>query len=217
MSTGGGPSGPRRDQDADDEQTFADVLNAFSFGNARRRRKAPGTRGTPQDTAPEKEEAAPAPGDQPFADEPFPDEPFPDEPFADEPFGQEPAVDDRPAPAEPGTAGRGATAASVRPYVWTGGRTRSRHHFEVETLVTAAEPGSGDVTQPYRTVLGLCGEPRSVAEVAALMAMPLGVAIVILGDMADRGLIIVHEATTGTGGTPSSMLMERVLIGLRQL
>jgi hypothetical protein len=198
MSTGGGPSGPRRDQDADDEQTFADVLNAFSFGDARRRRKASGTRDTPQDMAHhEQEEASPAP--------------------ADESFGQAPAVDDQPATWEPGNAERGAPAASVRAYVWTGGRTRSRHHFEIETLVTAAEPSSSAVTQPHRTVLGLCREPRSVAEVAALLAMPLGVAMVILGDMADRGMIVVHGAATGDGGAPSPTLMERVLIGLRQL
>jgi hypothetical protein len=141
MSTGEGPSGPRRDQDADDEQTFADVLNAFSFGNARRRRKASGTHGTPRDTARhEKGEASPAP--------------------ADESFGQAPAVDDQPAAWAPGNAEPGAPAASVRAYVWTGGRTRSHHHFEIETLVSAAEPSYSTVTQPYGTVLGLCREPR---------------------------------------------------------
>jgi hypothetical protein len=198
MSTGGGPSGPRRDQDADDEQTFADVLNAFSFGNARRRRKASRTRGTPQDMAhQEKEEASPAP------------------PY--ESFGQPPAVEDQPAAWEPGDAERGAPAASVRAYVWTGGRTKSRHHFEIETLVTAVEPSNSAVTQPHGTVLELCREPRSVAEVAALLAMPLGVAMVLLGDMADRGMIVVHGAATGDDGAPSPTLMERVLIGLQQL
>lgn len=198
MSTGGGPSGPRRDQDADDEQTFADVLNAVSFGNARRRRKASGTSGTSgtrggsHDRArPEQEEAsqAPAVGDQPVA------------------WEAEDAED----------AEGGAPAASVRAYVWTGGRTRSRHHFEIETLVTAAEPGSDAVTQPHGAVLGLCQEPKSVAEVAALLAMPLGVAMVLLGDMADQGLIVVHGAANGEGGTPTPTLMERVLTGLRQL
>jgi hypothetical protein len=204
MSTGGGPSGPRRDQDADDEQTFADVLNAFSFGNARRRRKTSGTsgtsgtRGTPRDVPQhEKEEASPAPDY--------------------ESFGQTPAVDDQPAAWEPEDAEGEAPAASVRAYVWTGGRTRSRHHFEIETLVTAAERSSNAVTPPHRAVLGLCQEPKSVAEVAALLAMPLGVAMVLLGDMADQGLIVVHGAANDDNGAPSPTLMERVLIGLRQL
>jgi hypothetical protein len=198
MSTDGGPSGPRRDQDADDEQTFADVLNAFSFGNARRKRKASGTRGTPQSMAHhEKEEASSAP--------------------ADESLGQARAVDGQPTAWEAGNAGRGAPASSVRAYVWTGGRTRPTHHFEVETLVTAAEPDSSADTQPHHTVLELCREPRSVAEVAALLEMPLGVAVVLLGDMADRGMIVVHRAATGDGGAPSPTLMERVLTGLRHL
>jgi hypothetical protein len=201
MSTGEGPSGPRRDQQAEDEQTFADVLNAFSFGNTRRRRKTSGSRATPQDVARhENEEASPPP--------------------AAESFGQAPTAGDQPATWGQGNAEREAPAASVRAYVWTGGRTRSLHHFEVETLVSAAEPNSvlGAVTQPEHTVLGLCREPRSVAEVAALLAVPLGVAKVLLGDMADRGMIVVHGTATGTDDdTPSSMLMERVLIGLRRL
>jgi hypothetical protein len=201
MSTGEGPSGPRRDQQAEDEQTFADVLNAFSFGNARRRRKTPGTRGTPQDAADHKrEEASPPP--------------------AAEPFGQAPPVDDQPTTWEAGNPEQGAPAAFARAYVWTGGRTRSHHHFAVETLVSATEPSgvAGAVTQSDRAVLGLCREPRSVAEVAALLTVPLGVAKVLLGDMADRGMIVVHGTATGTDDdTPSSMLMERVLIGLRRL
>lgn len=198
MSTGGGPSRPRRDQGAEDEQTFADVLNAFSFDNARRRRKS-GTRATPQDVAhPEREEPPPP---------------------AAEPFEPVPPDDDRQAAWEPGNAELGAPASFVRAYVWTGGRTRSHHQFEVETLVSAAEPGSipGTVPQPDRTVLGLCRTPTSVAEVAALLAVPLGVAKVLLGDMADRGMIVVHEAATGVGDAPSRVLMERVLTGLRQL
>lgn len=197
MSTGGDPSGPRRD-DRDDEQTFADVLNAFSFGTARRRRKASGDPGTPQDRAHhEKEEASPAP--------------------ADELIGQAPPSDDEPAAWETGNAEPEAPAAAVRAYVWTGGRTRSRHQFELETLVSAAVPSSSAVAQPHRTVLELCREPRSVAEVAALLAMPLGVAMVLLGDMTDQEMILVHEAATGHGGAPNATLMERVLTGLRQL
>ncbi|SES42095.1 Protein of unknown function [Streptomyces sp. yr375] len=200
MSTGEGPSGPRRDQEAKDEQTFADVLNAFSFGNGRRRRKTSGTRGTAQDTAyGESDEASPPP--------------------AAERYGPASQVDHQSAVWEPGNVDPAAPASFVRAYVLTGGRTRSHHHFEVETLVTAVDPGGvpGAATQWDRAVLDLCREPRSVAEVAALVAVPLGVAKVLLGDMADRGMVIVHEAATEAGDAPPQALMERVLIGLRQL
>lgn len=200
MSTGGGPSGPRRDQEAEDEQTFADVLNAFSFGNGRRRRKTSGTRGTPQDTGyEESDEASP--------------------PTAAESYGPGSRADYQPATWEPGNVEPGAPAAFVRAYVWTGGRTRSHHHFEVETLVTSADPSGfpGIAAQWDRAVLDLCREPKSVAEVAALLAVPLGVAKVLLGDMADRGMVVVHDAATDAGDAPTQALMERVLIGLRRL
>ena len=200
MSTGEGPSGPRRDQQAEDEQTFADVLNAFSFGTGRRRRKTAGTHGTPQDTAyDESNEASPPP--------------------APESYGPASQVDYQPSTWEAGNVEPGAPASLVRAYAWTGGRTRSHHHFEVETLVTAADPSGVPraATQWDRSVLDLCREPRSVAEVAALIAVPLGVAKVLLGDMAERGMIVVHEAATDADDAPTQALMERVLIGLRQL
>ncbi|MGY5116291.1 DUF742 domain-containing protein [Streptomyces sp. 900105755] len=209
MSTGEGPPGPRRDQDAEDEQTFADVLNAFSFGTGRRRRKTSGTGDTPQQaTARDDGEATSPPATEPDG----PDGPDgPDEPDARKDHRQ--ATED-PESAEPGTA-----AAFVRAYVWTGGRTSSHHHFEVETLVTAAGPEGvrGAAAQWDRTVLDLCREPRSVAEVAALAAVPLGVAKVLLGDLADRGMITVHETATDAGDVPTQALMERVLAGLRRL
>ncbi|MFF4806178.1 DUF742 domain-containing protein [Streptomyces sp. NPDC001351] len=194
MSTGQDPSGPRRDEEAEDEQTFADVLNAFSFGTGRRRRKTSGTRDTPQEPAYDESGEAPPP--------------------------QAAAGSYTPAsPVDPMTVEPGAPAAFVRAYVWTGGRTRSDHHFEVETVVTAAAPGAvmGADSQWDRAVLDLCREPRSVAEVAALVAVPLGVAKVLLGDLADRGLIVVHEPATGAGEAPAQALLERVLIGLHRL
>ncbi|WP_030948116.1 DUF742 domain-containing protein [Streptomyces sp. NRRL S-646] len=200
MSTGEGPSGPRRDQQAEDEQTFADVLNAFSFGTGRRRRKTAGTPGTPQDMAyDESNEASPPP--------------------APESYGPASQVDYQPSTWEAGSVEPGAPASLVRAYAWTGGRTRSHHHFEVETLVTAADPGDVPraATQWDRAVLDLCREPRSVAEVAALVAVPLGVAKVLLGDMAECGMIVVHESATDADDAPTQALMERVLIGLRQL
>ena len=200
MSTGGSPSGPRRDQEAEDEQTFADVLNAFSFGSGRRKRKPSGSRGTPQDrTHDENGEASLPP--------------------AAESYGQTPRSEDQPAAGEPGNAGQEAPAAFVRAYVWTGGRTESHWQFEVETLVSVADPPGAPsaATQSDRAVLDLCREPRSVAEVAALVAVPLGVAKVLLGDMAERGMIVVHGTATGLGDAPAHALLERVLIGLRRL
>lgn len=69
----------------------------------------------------------------------------------------------------------------------------------------------------HRAVAELCRQPRSVAEVAALLPVPLGVARVLLGDMAGLGLVVVHKTTGADGGAPDLALMERVLSGLRRL
>ncbi|RKT56338.1 DUF742 domain-containing protein [Saccharothrix australiensis] len=113
---------------------------------------------------------------------------------------------------------REEAASIVRPYSWTGGRTTSARQLEVETLVSAVDRDHrGAVQAEYQEVINLVGGPRSVAEVAALLRLPLGVAKVLLGDMAERGLIDVHETASADGEQPDLGLMERVLAGLRRL
>jgi len=56
-----------------------------------------------------------------------------------------------------------------------------------------------------------------VAEVAALMRMPLGVVRVLLGDMSDAGLVTIAQPGETDSGQPNLALLERVLIGLRNL
>lgn len=111
-------------------------------------------------------------------------------------------------------------ASIVRAYAWTGGRTRSNINLEIETLVSANDQtrrSAGILQAEHQHVVELCRSPRSVAEVAALMRLPLGVAKVLLGDMAERGLVDVHQTASAGGVTPDLGLMERVLSGLRRL
>ncbi|MEJ3651613.1 DUF742 domain-containing protein [Actinomycetes bacterium KLBMP 9759] len=106
-------------------------------------------------------------------------------------------------------------AFAVRPYVFTGGRTKPRFDLAIETLVTAVpQPPGPPRTMEQDEVVRLCGEARSVAEVAALMKVPLGVARVLIGDLAMAGLVEVHSPT---GKQPDLALLERVLTGLRRL
>ncbi|MEU4767233.1 DUF742 domain-containing protein [Actinosynnema sp. NPDC023794] len=113
---------------------------------------------------------------------------------------------------------REEAASIVRAYSWTGGRTTSSIQLEIETLVSAVDwdyPGA--MKAEYHEVISLVARPRSVAEVAALLRLPLGVAKVLLGDMAERGLIDVHRTASTDGESPDLGLMERVLAGLRRL
>jgi hypothetical protein len=114
-----------------------------------------------------------------------------------------------------------ASASVVRPYTWTRGRTSPVLDLAVETLVSTSEHGPDRAvlgsSEEHRAVAELCRAPRSVAEVAALLSLPLGVARVLLADMADIGLVVVHRSANSSGDTPDMTLMERVLSGLRRL
>jgi hypothetical protein len=113
-----------------------------------------------------------------------------------------------------------AGAAVARPYTWTQGRTAPVMDLGIETLVSTTEHGHDMAVltcAEHRAVAELCGDPRSVAEVAALLSLPLGVARVVLADMAAIGLVIVHSNTYSGADTPDMALMERVLSGLRRL
>jgi hypothetical protein len=108
----------------------------------------------------------------------------------------------------------------VRPYTWTRGRTKSGLDLAIETLVSTSQRGRdqmGLLQVEHRAVAELCEQTRSVAEVAALMSLPLGVARVLLGDMAGLGVVTVHQTASSAGNLPDLALMERVLSGLRRL
>ncbi|MEU5683909.1 DUF742 domain-containing protein [Streptomyces venezuelae] len=119
--------------------------------------------------------------------------------------------------------------ARVRPYSLTGGRTRFGHVLLVETFVASnaaieapderLELPKGTLSKvmpEMRAIVEICRRMRTVAEIAALLKMPLGVVRVLLSDLADQGKIRVYG--TGHGpGAPDRALLERVLSGLRRL
>ncbi|WP_042167384.1 DUF742 domain-containing protein [Streptomyces sp. NBRC 110035] len=122
--------------------------------------------------------------------------------------------------------------ARVRPYSLTGGRTRFGYVLLVETFVasTAELEAAGErkelpqgslkstVMPELRAIVELCRRMRTVAEISALLKMPLGVVRVLLSDLADQGKIRVYGTGTGHGtGRPDRALLERVLSGLRRL
>lgn len=106
----------------------------------------------------------------------------------------------------------------VRPYAITGGRTRARRSFPLEALVLTTVQGeevNRTASPEGRTICRLCRSARSVAEVAALVGVPFGVARVLVGDLVESGLVMVHE--TGDANGPDSAVLEKVLHGLRRL
>ncbi|MFL6126604.1 DUF742 domain-containing protein [Actinophytocola sp.] len=111
-------------------------------------------------------------------------------------------------------------AASVRAYAWTGGRARPSAQLEIETLVSTtgrAEELMHTMRSEHQSVARLCRQTRSVAEIGALLSLPLGVVRVLLDDMAGLGLVTVHTTRPTGDGQPDLDLLRRVLRGLSNL
>jgi hypothetical protein len=116
-------------------------------------------------------------------------------------------VDERPG-ARPYQAGRLPSSRSaavsrheesgVRPYVLTGGRTRSSNALVgFETMVTLTPEGQrrrAAELNERQAILERCGRPISVVELSAHLRLPLAVAQVLTGDLADDGFLCVHAA-----------------------
>jgi len=119
------------------------------------------------------------------------------------------AHDDQPAP----------DPRRVRPYAMTGGRTRPTHDaLEIEALVSTTSVGeqAPKLTVEQRAIAALCRDILSIAEISARLDLPLGVTRVLVGDMADEGMVMVHRPTQGSD-RPDLALLERVLYGLRSI
>ena len=111
--------------------------------------------------------------------------------------------------------GDGAQRSPVRPYALTGGRT-ARVALPPETVVAAAvpagSPGAGRSPEAAR-ILELCRPWRSIAELSALLRLPLGVVRVLVEDLVDGGLAHLHQPTPA-GEDPDQL--ERALRELRK-
>ena len=108
----------------------------------------------------------------------------------------------------------------VRPYAMTGGRTRPRIDIAMESLITTTARGEQDMVghgPDWQRVVELCvAQVQSLAEIAIHLDVPLGVARVIVGDMAEAGVLDLHEPSR-LDDQLGTYLLERVLSGLRKL
>jgi hypothetical protein len=109
----------------------------------------------------------------------------------------------------------------VRPYTLTAGRTDTTVELpveaQIETLPSAVQHHwpSGDVRG---RICWLCRDRPSVAEISALLDLPLGVARVLVGDLVTAGYLRVQTTLTDRS-TPDERrdLIGRTLRGLRAL
>ena len=107
----------------------------------------------------------------------------------------------------------------VRPYVLTGGRTRTRHQLYVHTLVSAPryDPSSAVRLPPEarrlyeRARLGT----QSIAELSAHCGISLGVTRVLLEDLAASDRVQISDDAYDS--PYDHRLLKRVIDGLREL
>lgn len=108
--------------------------------------------------------------------------------------------------------------AGVRPYFLTGGRTRVDRPLHMEALVQTTARGR-DVLHALqfeqRAIAVLCEHAVSVAEVAARVRVPLGVASVLISDLAGLGILQIHDAPVRV--EDDIALIQRLIHGVRAL
>lgn len=117
------------------------------------------------------------------------------------------------------TGFEGQDERRVRPYARTRGRTRPSRYLPLEALVVAPSTPA-DLSQFHTdeewAIHQICRTPLSIAEVAAHRRLPIGAARVLIGDLANRGLMHISPAATDETERPSHELLQRVLTGLRR-
>jgi Protein of unknown function (DUF742) len=112
----------------------------------------------------------------------------------------------------------GAGGDGVRPYLVTGGRTRAASDLALEVLVRTTPRGrAAYATFESARALALCAEIQSVAEVAARLRLPIGVARVLVGDLAAAGLLEVCGVPQAGGLREDAVFLERLIHGVAAL
>jgi hypothetical protein len=108
----------------------------------------------------------------------------------------------------------------VRHYAMTSGRTKPRRgDFDLITLIMATRTtGQLDASlQPeLSSIIRLCQNPVSVAELATHLDLPAGTVRVLLGDLLDRGFIR-SRSPAPAAQLPTERVFKAVLDGLRSL
>jgi hypothetical protein len=109
----------------------------------------------------------------------------------------------------------------VPTYAFTRGRTRPiGQELPLEAIMVATQrppgPGAPAFSKEERAIIESCATPTAVAEIGALLSVPVGVARVLVGDLAADGHLELHLPDQGgRDQRPAAKVLERLLDGLR--
>ncbi|MGW0049885.1 DUF742 domain-containing protein [Nocardia cyriacigeorgica] len=113
-----------------------------------------------------------------------------------------------------------AAGPLVRPYAVTRGRTMgAAHDLDMLTAVVAARPAPTmrRVEPEYAQIVAACVQPRSVAEVAATLKLPLAVTKILVGDLIGDGHLIFRAPVQPEAGPGDLNVLRAVLDGIRKI
>jgi len=109
----------------------------------------------------------------------------------------------------------------VRPYTLTAGRTDSRVSLPLEAPIEALvtdKPRRWPGNDVRAQICAMCGSSPSVAEIAARLSLPVGVARVLIGDLVAAGHLRVRTTLSEQSTADERReLIGRTLRGLRAL
>ena len=113
----------------------------------------------------------------------------------------------------------GVTVSRLRPYLLTSGRAEPVDDtLEIEAQVLTTDLGvtrSDRLSFEYREIVELCRMTMSVAEVGSRLRLHIGVARVLVADLAAQGYLVVERPSVQF--TQDKKLIERVIRGLEAM
>lgn len=110
-------------------------------------------------------------------------------------------------------------ARRLRAYALTQGRTHATTDLALESLVFATDGITTTALGPeHRRIVENCATPRSLVDVAASLALPLGVVRVLIADLLDTGYLQQPAPTRSAIPAHQDLeLLEEVLDGIESL
>lgn len=112
-----------------------------------------------------------------------------------------------------------AAANGVRAYAMTGGRSHASGVLEFETMLQSTGGGREAITAmkfERAEILRLCqSDPQSVAELAALLRVPIGVVRVVAADLVSEGMLESFQPSANVAD--DVFLIARLIAGVRSL
>ena len=111
------------------------------------------------------------------------------------------------------------SSAGVRAYAMTGGRSQASGVLEFETMLQSTGSGREALTAmkfERAQILRLCeSDPQSVAELSALLRVPIGVVRVVAADLVSEGMLESFQPSASV--SDDVLLITRLIAGVRSL